>query len=151
MPSNFMPKSHKKGLLRGSVKKWSCFGDRPLRSSKLHLTLRWSHFSLAQRRIASRERGKVILIWGQTRCWNLLIFKIPTFFHVRDRIASRERKPHHFFGGNRDFSPTKKSCHIPRHTRRFFWEIRTFMCLKCCSQIGMFINKILIYHPYKIA
>ena len=58
----------------------------------------WSPFSLAQRRIASREREKVILIWGQTGCLNLRLFKMTTFFHVRDRIPSRERKPHHILG-----------------------------------------------------
>ena len=36
----------------------------------------WSPFSLAQRRIASREREKVILIWGQTSCLNLHRLKV---------------------------------------------------------------------------
>ena len=71
----------------------------------------WSPFSLAQRDVASREREKVIMFWGQTGCWNLRIFKIVTFFMFMTAYL-RENVNHITFWGNHDLLPPKKSCQV---------------------------------------
>ena len=67
----------------------------------------WSPFSLAQRRIASREREKVILIWGQTGCLNLRLFKITIFFMFVTAYP-RGSVNHITFWGQSRFAPSKK-------------------------------------------
>ena len=64
-------------------------------------------FSLAQRRIASREREKVILIWGQTGCLNLRLFKITTFSMFVTAYPRGSVNYITFWGQSR-FAPSKK-------------------------------------------
>ena len=68
----------------------------------------WSPFSLAQRRIASREREKVILIWGQTGCWNLQFFKI-TIFSMFVTAYPRGSVNYITFWGQSRFPASKKN------------------------------------------
>ena len=82
----------------------------------------WSSFSLAQRRIASREREKVILIWGQTGCWNLQFFKITIFFMFVTAYPRGSVNYITFLGQSR-FAPSKKILPL----------IRRYVCNKTLS------------------